>query len=385
MLIKSVERSEQTVCIVSPSRDIYSETFIKAHIERLPAKVIPIYGYPFPNQTIEGEFFYPSSSVNYVLNKLGKRIFNLSEKRLHAKEVKKFLINQRVDIVLAEFGHTGVSMMEICEEANLPLFVHFHGHDAYRKNILNSVGERYPKLFNYASGLIVVSRDMRDQLVRLGAPIKKIHLNPYGVDTHQFYGGNPSKAPLLFVAIGRFVDKKAPHLTILAFYEMMRDFPDAQLILHGDGPLLEACMNLVEALSISHAVEFRGSTTHSEVADTMRRARGFVQHSILTSAGDSEGTPVAVIEASATGLPVVATKHAGISDVILDGETGLLVPEKDISSMANAMKLLAKDPEFAGKLGNNGRVRVIESYSMDGSIARLWDIIQNMTKSDRYH
>jgi glycosyltransferase involved in cell wall biosynthesis len=384
MEIMTNMNTERNICIVSPNKDVYSETFIRAHIERLPANVMSLYGYPLPNYFDEdGVLYSSSSSVNRIYNVIGQRFFNLSDKALHEMAVKKFLIKNKVDIVLAEYGHTGVAVMEICKEVNIPLIVHFHGHDAYRKNILNSVGEKYPKLFKIAAGLIVVSQDMRDQLIKLGAPVEKTIVNPYGVDISQFKGGNPLKAPIIFVAVGRFVDKKAPYLTLLAFNELLASFPESRLIMLGDGPLLEACIQLSQALSISHAIDFRGSSSHLEVAESMRLSRAFVQHSIVTGSGDSEGTPVAVIEASAVGLPVVATRHAGIKDVIVDGETGFLVAERDIMGMAESMKMLAKDPKLAAKLGKEGRERVKNDFSMDDSIGRLWNVIQREIKSNQ--
>ena len=89
-----------------------------------------------------------------------------------------------------------------------------------------------------------------------------------------------------------------------------------------------------------------------------------------------DGTPVAVLEASATGLPVVATRHAGIPDVVLDGETGLLVDEGDVEGMAAQMIRLADDPELAARLGRAGRQRVCAEFSMEKSIAGLWSIIE---------
>src|SRR5205823_4306575 len=83
----------------------------------------------------------------------------------------------------------------------------------------------------------------------------------------------------------------------------------------------------------------------------MRQARAFVQHSVEASTGDCEGLPVGILEAGASGLPVIATRHAGIPEAVVDGETGVLVAEKDVRGMAHAMAHLLKSPELAGRLG----------------------------------
>ncbi|MFP3867397.1 MAG: glycosyltransferase, partial [Desulfobacteraceae bacterium] len=93
--------------------------------------------------------------------------------------------------------------------------------------------------------------------------------------------------------------------------------------------------------------------------------------------GDSEGTPVAVLEAGACGLPVVATHHGGIKDSVVHGETGFLVDEGDIVGMAAYMLKLAQEPELAATMGRRGREHIKANYSMDRSIANLWRIIEN--------
>jgi glycosyltransferase involved in cell wall biosynthesis len=95
-----------------------------------------------------------------------------------------------------------------------------------------------------------------------------------------------------------------------------------------------------------------------------------------TGYGDSEGTPVGVLEAGASGLPVVATRHAGILDVVVDGATGLLVDEGDVVGMAEHMLRLAREPELAGRLGQAARRRICAHFTMDQSIAKLWSIIE---------
>jgi glycosyltransferase involved in cell wall biosynthesis len=108
----------------------------------------------------------------------------------------------------------------------------------------------------------------------------------------------------------------------------------------------------------------------------MREARAFVQHSLVASDGNSEGMPCSILEACASGLPVVSTRHAGIPEVVIEGDTGFLVAERDVESMARHMERLVVDPGLASKLGRAGRQRIEEHFSMDSSIARLWNVIE---------
>jgi colanic acid/amylovoran biosynthesis glycosyltransferase len=102
-----------------------------------------------------------------------------------------------------------------------------------------------------------------------------------------------------------------------------------------------------------------------------------VQHSVVAESGDSEGTPVAVLEAGASGLPVLATRHAGIPDVVVEGTTGLLVDERDVDGMAEHMVRVLRDPALAGALGRAARAHVAENFSMAHSVARLWRVIES--------
>jgi glycosyltransferase involved in cell wall biosynthesis len=286
------------------------------------------------------------------------------------------LFRGRADVVLAEFGPTGVAVMDACRRLDLPLFVHFHGFDISVRSVLEQYAADYSLMFRRAAGLIAVSRTMQRRLVELGAPPGRVHYNPCGVDCDSFGGADPSAVPPQVLAVGRFVEKKGPRLTLEAFGEALRECPPARLRMIGDGPLLEECRSLSRALSIDRAVTFLGRQPHHVVAEEMRRARLFAQHSMEAASGDSEGTPVSVLEAGASGLPVVSTRHGGIPDVVTDGETGLLVGEGDVAGMARRMLRLLRDPALAARLGGAARLRVERHFSAGRSHERLWSILQ---------
>jgi glycosyltransferase involved in cell wall biosynthesis len=235
----------------------------------------------------------------------------------------------------------------------------------------------YQKVFSYAKAIVAVSQSMKEQLLQLGVPPEKMHYNVYGVNTDQFKETHPDKNPPVFIAVGRFVDKKAPHLTLIAFRKVLDKCSSARLRIIADGPLLEPCRHIVSALRMTHAVEFLGPQNHSEVAKAMLGARSFVQHSVTTSYGDSEGTPLVILEAGASGLPVVSTRHAGIRDVVVENKTGFLVDEYDVDGMADYMIQLIEKPELARELGKRARAHIKNNYSMQKSIENLWKIILN--------
>lgn len=366
------ENSDKNLCVVTPYVPSLTETFIRAHIEHLPAKVTVVHGWrpSIGDQTV-------LSLPSLVYFKTRRMLTGSSLVRETTAAYLKAFRDQKIDAVLAEYGETGVQVMGAIEQSGIPLIVHFHGYDASVNSVLEENKETYPRMFGIASGSIAVSRAMQRKLISLGAPEHKVHYNPYGVDCDRFAGADPAKAPPLFIAVGRFTEKKAPQVTLQAFARVLKDYPEARLRMIGEGPLLEECRKLVGDLQIDNAVVFMGGQNHSVISEEMQHARCFVQHSVVSPTGDQEGTPVAILEAGATGLPVVATRHAGIPDVVIDGQTGFLVDEHDEASMAKYMLRLAQDPQLAGKMGEAAQRHIRENFSREERLSNLWRIIES--------
>jgi glycosyltransferase involved in cell wall biosynthesis len=295
---------------------------------------------------------------------------------LRARGIARYFRRERVQVVLAEFGPVACDYIDPCRDAGIPLVAHFHGYDAYKRSTIAEYGARYQRLFREAKAIVVVSHDMARQLVSLGAPADRIVWNPCGVDVRHFGGGAPASSAPLFVSVGRFVEKKAPHSVLLAFRHVAQHHPEARLVMIGEGILLDMTRQLCRSLGLDHCVQFTGALSPPEVAAHLRAARAFVQHSMRDADGNAEGTPVAVLEAGATGLPIVATRHMGISDVVIHGETGLLVDEGDVDGMGQHLIALCDDPALAGTLGRQGRERICSEFSMERSIERLWGALE---------
>jgi glycosyltransferase involved in cell wall biosynthesis len=309
--------------------------------------------------------------------KMGRMRFrNDAQREVTAAYTKAFLRSD-ASAVLAEYGTTGVLVVPACRLLGIPLIVHFHGYDASVQSVLDEHRESYPIMFKQAAAIIAVSRAMERKLISLGAAREKVHYNPYGIDCTRFYGAIPAQAPATFLAVGRFVEKKAPHLTITAFRRVHDAYPAARLRMIGEGPLLERCKHLANELGLNGAITFLGARSHEVVQEEMRQVRCFVQHSVEASTGDSEGTPVGILEACASGLPVVSTRHAGIPDVVREGETGFLVDEHDVDAMAERMHRLANNAELAGEMGRAARAHVRSNFSREQSLGRLGAIIES--------
>ncbi len=161
--------------------------------------------------------------------------------------------------------------------------------------------------------------------------------------------------PGRIVGVGRFVEMKAPDLTVEAFARIADRFPQARLDLVGDGELMPRVAALVAEKRLGDRVTLHGYQSLAACAALMARAAVFVQHSRTNSRGRVEGFPVAIAEAMASALPVVSTRHSGIPEHVEHGVSGLLVAEGDVAGMAEALARLVADPDEARAMGRAGR------------------------------
>jgi len=360
------------LAIISPNQNAYSETFIQAH-RQLPARVFYYYGGHLPVY-LDGYGFLPMEGLKKALYLIKNRFLFKSPFTFEELCLIKSFRENNIQVVLAEYGMVGVAVRNICQHLNIPLVVHFHGYDASVRSILDRQQQAYSIMFQQAKAVVVVSRAMERRILSLGCPADKIIYAPYGPNP-AFFPVEPLFTQKLFVSVGRFVDKKAPYYTILAFKEVLKSFPDARLVMAGDGPLLNTCRNLMSRLGIEKQISLPGVITADVLRSYLQDALAFVQHSITADNGDSEGTPVGILEASAAGIPVIATIHAGIPDVIIDGETGLLVEEHDVDGMAQAMISLLNDVSLAKKMGAAGKVNIKTNFPLEKHLQKLTDAL----------
>ncbi|WP_290712613.1 glycosyltransferase [Flavihumibacter sp. CACIAM 22H1] len=369
------------LAIVSPNQQQYSETFIEFHKSKLPAKILFLYGGYLPVASEDKKLHYSLNRLNRLKKRLWRFILPNSLDP-QEKAVYTYLVSNNVQAVLAEYGMTGAALQKVCKAAKLPLLVHFHGYDATNRLVVNPLRSSYLSMFSYASAVFVVSKHMKKVVADLGCPDEKMVLNTYG-PSDIYFKVEPDYSRRAFLAIGRFVEKKAPDNTIKAFYQVVQKYPGTKLHMVGAGPLLDTCVELAASLGISEAIQFHGVQSPDKIAALMQEVTAFVQHSVTASDGDSEGTPVAVLESAAAALPVVATLHAGIPDVILDGKTGYLCAEHDIDAMAGNMMKILENPTVAKNMGELSRQRIREHFTLEKHISRIYSSIEEAVKNSK--
>lgn len=365
------------LAIISTNKDKYSETFIHNHVKHLPGNIHLLFDGYLPKQ-YSSDKGLTSGFLSDFKKKIRLRLFRpkINPYTELRTGLERYCKHHRIDVLLCEYGPSGVEMLPVAQKLNIPLVVHFHGYDAYRSDVLNSYGRHYKSLFAYAGAVIAVSAHMQSQLMALGCDKTILHTLCYGIDTSVFKMVSTKREEQTFVACGRFVEKKAPLNTIRAFKNVLERFPDAKLIMIGDGELLDASMALVLELKISESVKFTGVLSQQEIAAIFHKATAFVQHSVTSTTNDSEGTPLTILEAMACGLAVVATKHGGIPDIIKEGETGFLVEEHAINPMAECMCRIIAEPGQTRLMGGRAAEKVMKAHSLLKYTEELWRVIK---------
>jgi glycosyltransferase involved in cell wall biosynthesis len=362
------------LCIIKPNKSTFSETFVNEHINRLYGEKKVLYGGAFPVYD-DKHFYLITSKLGLLSYLIQKRIFNKKNITVRTNALVTYLKKNNIDAVFTEYGTVGSMVAEACKIANLPLIIHFHGADAYHKKNLGNYLPYYKKAFDYASGIVAVSLEMVEQLVKLGAPRPKISFISCGVDVDKFSLVNLTKENN-FLSVGRFVEKKSPLTLIKAFKLVVDKLPDCKLFMVGNGPLFKQSVALIKKLNLQSNIILMGVFDQEQIKRLLRNSKCFIQHSVTAKGGDKEGTPVSILEAAASGLPIVSTKHGGITEAVIDGVTGYLVNEYAVDEMADRMmKIALSTPQELFKMGIASRNHIIKNYSIDKQIQKLDAVI----------
>ena len=345
-----------------------SETFIQRHLRDLaPGETVAVCRL----QGAEGEPPCEAFLADQWARRLPVRLAcraGADRQQLLQAAIARFLRRHEVGYVLGEYLDQFVDFVPMLDAMGVPYVVQGHGLDLSSSIRSGSVGERY---LAYGSAKAVLTRCEfhRRRLIAMGLPADNIHVNPGGVDIP---ASPPQRAPAAskrFLAIGRMVPQKAPILLLEAFRLAAQADPDLTLDYVGGGALFPAALQFVEGCGLGDRVRLHGIAPEAEKLRLLGECGVFVQHSATDpETGDEEGLPAAIQEAMANGLAVVSTRHAGIPEAVLEGETGLLCDEGDVAGMAAAFLAV---PERARQLGAAGYRRAAANYGWEHERARL--------------
>ena len=290
---------------------------------------------------------------------------------------------RRADALLAHFGPTGLQFLASAFLARRPYAVYFHGYDVGR--VLAEQPRAYATLFGCGASLLTNSEYQRGRLIGAGADPERVRIVPLGVDPHVASALREPEGPPRLVTLARLVPKKGLADSLRAFAGLRGAAEDWRYDVVGDGPLRGALAELAVEEKIAERVRFHGFLPRGETIDVLRRASIFALASRVGADGSTEGTPVALLEAAALGVPIVATKHGGIPEILpaqAEAE-GFLVAEGDVPAFGEALGRLARDPALRESWGRACADHVRARHSAAAHVEALTDALARHARVPR--
>jgi len=264
------------------------------------------------------------------------------------------------DLVHVHFGTDATDIWPSIKAAGLPMLVTLHGYDINTHRSWWEAGHGgrrrrvYPRRLlalgrEPAVRFLAVSQAIKRRAIAYGLPEDKISISYIGVDTQRFaHAGVPlARRAKRILFVGRMVEKKAPLLMVRAFAAVRSEIPDAELVMVGDGPLRAAAQDLARELGVT--VTFLGAQSWEAVREQLHEAKVFCLPSVTAANGDAEGLPLVVLEAQASGVPVITSARGGAEEGIVDGETGRACGEGALDELVAALCTFLCDDEMAAR------------------------------------
>jgi glycosyltransferase involved in cell wall biosynthesis len=269
------------------------------------------------------------------------------------------------------FGNAAVHLLPLLKRSPVPVVVSFHGSDVAGTMSSSAFAGALAEMFGLAAVVPCRSERLMQRVAELGCPREKLRLMRTVLPDIPFVQRqSPSDASWRVVQAARLVAKKGIATALRAFKVFAAKYPRSSFAIAGEGPMVGELRGLALELGIGEKVEFTGFLDQEALQELFFASHIFL-HPSETVGGDAEGVPNAMLEAMAGGLPVVATRHGGIPEVITDGENGLLCEEKNPPQVAHALLHLAGDSDFYRTLSKKASLSVREQFSGERQIAAI--------------
>lgn len=278
------------------------------------------------------------------------------------------LNGRRYDVIHCHFGPIGIRGLALHEMRLLEgkLVTSFYGFDLSAD--VKKSPRLYSRLLHHGDFFLAVSENFRQRLLKLGCVSTKVAVHRMGIDCSRFIlrsRGPAADGVIRLASVARLVEKKGIEYAIRAVAELTAAGQRILYTIVGEGPLASKLARVVSELGLGDTVRLVGEKSQPDVINILNDAHLFVAPSVVSQNGDEEGTPAVIMEAMAVGLPVIATRHSGIPEMIEDGVSGMLVAERDVRALTSAIAELADHPERWPAFGRAGRDRVLSQHNSD--------------------
>jgi colanic acid/amylovoran biosynthesis glycosyltransferase len=286
------------------------------------------------------------------------------------------------DVVHCHFGESALTALTHRNAGRLGgrLVTTFYGSDLTRY-VVRHGDDAYAELFERGDAFLAICDYFQSRLIQIGCAADRIWKHPLGIDLSRFPFIPRCVAAgetVRMVTIARLVEKKGVEYVLRALARV-RPSAAIEYTIIGDGILRAHLEGLADELGARVNVRFAGSLQQEEVADTLASAHLLIAPSVTAADGDQEGTPVAILEAMASGMPVISTRHSGIPELVQDGISGRLVPERDVASLAAAIEAFVEAAETWVMMGHAGRARVEQRHDINTLNDELVQFYERLT------
>jgi len=304
--------------------------------------------------------------------------------------VAPFLQGEAHDILHCHFGPNGeLGIMLKSLGLAKRVVVTFHGYDVSRYVKKKRPGV-YRRLFAEADLMMPVSDLWRERLFKVGAPPENVVVHRMGIDLQQLCfqeRSRPGSGPVRLLTVGRLTEKKGIEYAVRAVASLRHvcELESVRYDIVGDGRLRAELERLVNELGLEKTVTLHGAQPHDVVRELMQESHVFLLPSVTAADGDMEGIPVVLMEALASGLPVISTVHSGIPELIEDGVSGFLVAERDAEALAERVGYLLTHSDTWSEMGRAGRKYVEQHYDIGKLNDRLVEMYAKVVGSGKLH
>jgi colanic acid/amylovoran biosynthesis glycosyltransferase len=304
-----------------------------------------------------------------------------------ARKLTTVIIEKKISILHFHYLVDARFFLPVISLCKLPTVVSIYGYDVSSFPLkLFGYGERYIRpLFRSPIIFLAMSDNMKNDLVNLGCPKEKIIVHYFGTDVRRFKFPErqyEKRGELNILICARLASKKG-HFFAFEAFEYLQNVESIafHVTLVGDGPLLPDLQKMAAKLGISHSVTFKGHIPHHDIkfVEAYRDADIYIQPSITVN-GEKEGIPGTLVEAMGAGLPVISTHHAGIPEVVDDGETGLLVNEGDVKGLAEAIKRYCNSSVLRRRMGEAAAAQAIQKLDIIEKTKNLQNIYDSLLR-----
>lgn len=302
--------------------------------------------------------------------RVGRALHRLSAATGYRGVYDRRFRREGVRVVHAHFLTSATRVLPVVERLGLPLVVTAHGYDVLEAPFGPGGAQyraRLARVLDRADLVLAVSQHLADALVALGAPAERVRVQPLGIPVDRAVPAAPERRGIVFV--GRLVEGKGPDHLLRALARLDEPYRSTPVRIVGAGPMAGDLAALAEREGLD--VTLLGRRTSDEVAAELARAAVFCAPSRTSSTGWREAFGIVFLEAALHSLPVVAYRHAGVTESVADGVTGLLADEDDEAGLAAHLRTLLADPDLGRRLGEAGRARVLSEFDMTRRTAEL--------------